>query len=69
MNGRHFLQALTLLQRYVSITADIGLFVANDQVYVGTDIKPAKLSIVDRMTMEKMGFEWDNEARAWRYSC
>ncbi len=69
MKGRHFLQALTILQKYLPISQDIGLFVASDNVYVGTDIKPARLSMPDRMTMEKMGFAWESDARAWRYSC
>lgn len=68
MKGRHFLQALTIMQKYVPVTADIGLFVESDSVYVGTDIRPDKLSMPDRMIVNRMGFEWDAAARAWRYS-
>jgi len=69
MKGRHFLQALQLLQKYIPVSQDLGLFVADDSVYIGTDIRPDRLSLPDRMTMEKMGFEWTGAARAWRYSC
>ena len=61
-NGTDVMNALNILAKY---TENIDMCPEHDEIYIGHEIPPGKLSLEERKKMVKYGFDWDEYILAW----
>lgn len=63
-NGSDVLEALKILAGYEKPGA-LTMVPEHDEIWIGHEIAPKKMSAADVSLMNKLGFEWDDDTPAW----
>jgi hypothetical protein len=62
-NGTDVLKALTILTGYTK--EDLSMCPEHDEIWIGHDIPPDKMTDADKERMKDLGFTWEEDIPAW----